>query len=91
MSRRVFCLKLKEETNGLERPPVPGALGQRIYEHISKTAWDRWIAHQTMLINEYRLNLMDAESRNFLQQEMERFLFGEGSETPPGYTPHQQE
>ncbi|KTD02873.1 protein that protects iron-sulfur proteins against oxidative damage [Legionella geestiana] len=90
MTRHVFCHKLQQNAEGLERPPLPGALGTRIFEHISKAAWSSWTQHQTMLINEYRLNLMDKEARTFLQSEMERFLFGEGSEVPPGFTPKTQ-
>jgi Fe-S cluster biosynthesis and repair protein YggX len=87
MTRTVFCEKLKKEAEGLATPPYPGALGRKIYEHISKEAWDAWLAQQTMLINEYRLNLFEQKVRAYLQQEMEKFLFGEGSATPSGFTP----
>jgi Fe-S cluster biosynthesis and repair protein YggX len=85
-SRIIHCEKLGKEMEGLDFAPYPGELGQRIYEHISKQAWQSWLNHQTMLINEYRLNLIEAKSREFLQKEMEQFLFGGGSSTPPGYT-----
>lgn len=85
MSRTLFCTKLQHEAEGLEYAPYPGALGQRIYEHISQPAWKAWINHQTMLINEYRLNLIDPKAREYLEKEMEKFLFGEGSEKPSGY------
>jgi len=85
MSNLIFCEKLKIETEALERPPYPGALGQQIFEKISKSAWQQWLNHQTMLINEYRLNMLDATARAFLATEMEKFLFGEGSEKPVGY------
>lgn len=85
MTRMIHCSKLDKEAEGLTRAPIPGELGQRIYEHISQEAWNSWIAHQTMLINEYRLSLVDPKSRAFLLQEMEKFLFGAGSDKPAGY------
>jgi len=87
MTRMVNCRYLKHQAEGLAKPPYPGPLGQRVYEEISQQAWDAWIAHQTMLINEYRLSLVDAEARKFLSAEMEKFLFGEGAEAPEGYVP----
>jgi len=89
MKRIIRCVKLGIESDGLSSPPFPNALGQRIYEHISQKAWDLWMNHQTMLINEYKLNLIDKKSRDFLMQEMEKFLFGGGAEKPPGYTSKQ--
>lgn len=83
--RLIHCIKLNKEAEGLTHPPLPGEMGKNIYEQISKEAWQMWLDQQTMLINEYRLNLMEAKSRNFLLQEMENFLFGKGSEPPPGY------
>lgn len=87
MKRTLFCQKLNQHSEGLATPPCPGNLGQRIFENISKQAWQSWIEHQTKLINEYRLNLMEAKSRQFLLEEMEKFLFGSGSAPPPGYIP----
>lgn len=87
MTRMIFCNKLQKEAEGLDFPPYPGELGQKIYQHISKAAWQAWLAHQTMLINEYRLNLLDRKAREFLTKEMEKFLFGNGSEKPSGYVP----
>ncbi len=87
MTRTVNCAKLGKEAEGLERPTYPGELGQRIYEHISKEAWQLWLRHQTMLINEYRLSAVDPKAREFLAKEMEKFLFGEGSEKPEGFKP----
>jgi Fe-S cluster biosynthesis and repair protein YggX len=87
MTRMVNCIKLNKLSEGLASPPYPGELGQRIYEQVSKAGWDLWIRHQTMLINEYRLNLLDASSRRFLSEEMEKFFFGSGSEKPSGYVP----
>lgn len=86
MSRTVHCIKLGIDAEGLDRAPLPGALGQRIYEQVSKQAWRDWVAHQTRLINEYRLSLADAESRKFLSAEMEKFFFG-GELTRTGYIP----
>lgn len=91
MTRMIDCEKLGKEAEGLDAPPYPGALGQRIYAHISKQAWQSWTNHQTMLINEYRLSLIDPKSRQFLEEEMEKFLFGNGSEKPSGYTPDARE
>ena len=83
MTRLVHCVLLKAEAPGLDRPPFPGALGLRIYEQVSREAWDRWLAHQTMLINEYRLTPFEAKARQFLAKELDKFLFGPGS-APPG-------
>jgi Fe-S cluster biosynthesis and repair protein YggX len=85
MNHLVFCVKLKKETEGLERPPYPGALGERIYNEVSKEAWRGWLKHQTLLINENRLNMTDIKSRQFLATEMEKYFFGEGSSTPAGF------
>lgn len=85
MTRMIHCVKLNKEAEGLMQPPLPGEFGKRIFEQISREAWEMWLSHQTMLINEYRLSMIDVKSRQFLLQEMEKFLFGEGSEAPPGY------
>ena len=87
MNRTVHCIKLGQEAEGLDRPPLPGALGQRLFEQVSKPAWKGWIEHQTRLINEYRLNLADAKSRAFLTGELEKYFFGGGELTSTGYTP----
>ncbi len=87
MSRTVHCVLLKKEAEGLEYLPYPGDLGQRIYENVSKEAWQQWLAHQTMLINEYRLTPIEPEARKFLVTEMEKFFFGEGSSKPKEYVP----
>ncbi|MEX0706498.1 MAG: oxidative damage protection protein [Woeseia sp.] len=87
MSRTVQCVLLKKEAEGLEYLPYPGELGQRIYENVSKEAWQQWVAHQTMLINEYRLTPIEPEARKFLVAEMEKFFFGEGSSKPKEYVP----
>lgn len=87
MSRLVNCVKLKKEAEGLERPTYPGDLGKRIFENVSKEAWQSWVRQQTMLINEYRLSPVDPKARKFLEEQMEKFFFGEGSVTPPDFKP----
>ena len=85
MGRTVQCVLLGIESEGLDRPPYPGDLGQRIFDSVSKVAWQRWLAHQTMLINENRLTPIEPKAREFLEREMDKFFFGEGSERPAGY------
>ena len=89
MSRVVQCVVLKREAPGLDRAPYPGELGKRIFDTVSKEAWGRWVHHQTMLINEYRLTPIEPKARKFLEAEMEKFFFGGGSEKPEGYKPHE--
>ncbi|MEY2342892.1 oxidative damage protection protein [Acidithiobacillus sp. IBUN Pt1247-S3] len=91
MARMVQCVKLGKEAEGLDRPPYPGPLGVRIYQEVSKEAWQAWLKHQTMLINEYRLSPIDPKSRSFLEKQMEAFFFGEGAQTPEGFVPPQQD
>lgn len=88
MTRVVHCCKLKRDAEGMLKAPFPGALGERIFNEVSKEAWNMWLSHQTMLINEYRLNLLEPKSREFLKEEMQKYFFGEGSEKPAGYTPN---
>jgi len=87
MSRMVNCVRLKREAEGLDRQPYPGELGQRIFDNVSKPAWSDWLKHQTMLINEYRLSPVDPKARKFLEEQMEKFFFGEGADTPPDFKP----
>jgi Fe-S cluster biosynthesis and repair protein YggX len=87
MPRKVNCIVLGKEAEGLDYAPYPGPLGQRIYDNVSKEAWQRWLAHQTMLINEYRLTPMEPAARKFLETEMEKFFFGGGSEKPKEFVP----
>ena len=87
MTRLIHCVKLNKEAEGLDKPPMPGELGNRIFEEVSKQAWQMWLTHQTMLINEYRLSMIDPKSRSFLMQEMEKFFFGPGSDKPAGFVP----
>lgn len=85
MPREVNCVLLKETAEGMDYLPYPGELGQRVYDNVSKQGWQQWLGHQTMLINEYRLTPMEPEARTFLEKEMEKFFFGEGSEKPQGF------
>jgi Fe-S cluster biosynthesis and repair protein YggX len=87
MARKVQCSFLKREAEGLDYLPYPGELGMRIYSNISKEAWAQWVAHQTMLINENRLTPIEPKARAFLVAEMEKFLFGSGSEKPRDFVP----
>ena len=82
MTRMVQCVKLDKEAEGLDRPTYPGDLGKRIYEQVSKEAWQMWLSHQTMLINEYRLTPIEPKARQFLEEEMEKFFFTGGAEKP---------
>ena len=87
MSRTVNCVILKAEAEGLDFGPYPGELGQKIYDNGSREAWQRWLGHQTILINEYRLTPIEPEARKFLETEMEKYFFGEGSAIPREYVP----
>ena len=89
MTRMVNCVLLGREAEGLDYAPYPGELGVRIYENVSKPAWQQWLAHQTILINEYRLTPIEPQARKFLEEEMEKFFFGEGSKRPDEYTPEE--
>ena len=87
MARMVNCIKLNKEAEGLDFPPAPGEIGKRIYESVSKEAWAAWLKHQTMLVNENRLNLADPRARQYLAKQMENHFFGEGADAAQGYTP----
>ncbi len=87
MTRMVQCAKLGNEAEGLERQPYPGDLGKRIFENISKEAWQMWLRQQTMMINEYRLTPIDPNHRKMLEEAMISFLFNEGGNEPEGFTP----
>ena len=88
MSRMVQCVKLGKEAEGLDFPPVPGDLGKRVWLEVSKEGWQAWVSHQTMLINEYRLSMVDPKAQKFLMEELEKFLFtGEEITKPEGYVP----
>jgi Fe-S cluster biosynthesis and repair protein YggX len=83
----VYCVKLGRELPGLDKPPFPGALGQRIYEQISKQAYNMWEAQRTLIINHYGLNLADPEARKILREQMEEFFFGDDARMPEGWVP----
>lgn len=87
MTRTVFCSKYKTNMEAMDRPPYPGAKGQKFFETLSKQAWQDWLAHQTMLINEKHLNMMDPESRAYLQGELDKFASGEDYDLADGYVP----
>ena len=87
MARTVNCIKLGREAEGLDRPPYPGEMGKKIFEQVSKEGWQLWVRHQTMLINEYRLTPVEPKARKFLEEEMQKFFFGEGSAVPDDYVP----
>jgi Fe-S cluster biosynthesis and repair protein YggX len=87
MPRMVFCRKYQQELEGLDMPPYPGAKGQDIYNNVSKKAWQEWMAHQTMLINEKRLNMMEMGTRVYLNEQMEKFLSGNNYDQAEGYVP----
>lgn len=90
MARMVNCVVLKKEAEGLDFAPVPGDLGTKIYESVSREAWEQWTSLQTMLINEYRLNLADERAQKLLMEKMEEFFYGQGLEPPPDYVPPEQ-
>ncbi len=87
MSRMINCVKLGREAEGLDFAPMPGELGKKIYENVSKEAWQGWVKHQTMLINENRLNLADSRARQYLAQQLQNYFFGAGADMPQGYVP----
>jgi Fe-S cluster biosynthesis and repair protein YggX len=90
MPRTVHCVKLGREAEGLDFPPYPGELGRRIYDSVSKEAWQQWLQLQTMLVNENRLNLADKKARDYLKEQTEKHFFGEGADRASGYVPKQQ-
>ena len=87
MTRMVQCIKLGTEAEGLDFPPVPGELGKKIWESVSKEAWQGWVRHQTMLVNEHRLNLADVRARKYLMEQLEKHFFGDGADAAAGYVP----
>ena len=87
MSRTVFCRKYQKDLPALAQPPFPGAKGEDIFNHVSQQAWTDWVTHQTMLINEKHLNLMDKEARKYLGEQMDKFLSGADFDQAEGYVP----
>ena len=88
-TRTVFCVKFQRELPGLDEPPFDNALGQRIYEHVSREAWKMWTEHCKMILNEYRLNPANRQDQEFIAQQLEHYFFGEGAALPPDYVPPQ--
>lgn len=87
MPRTVNCVKLGREAEGLEKPPIKGELGQRIFNEVSKEGWKMWLEHSKMLINEFRLDLMSETGQRVWMTELEKFFWGEGGKAPPDYVP----
>lgn len=87
MTRMVNCIKLGREAEGMDFPPLPGEMGQRIFANVSKEAWAGWLRQQTMLVNENRLNLADIKARKYLMEQVEKYFFGEGADKIEGYVP----
>ena len=87
MSRTVFCRRLKQDLPGLEKAPFPGALGEDVFENVSAQAWQEWLEHQTRIINEQHLNMMDMTSRTYLKEQMKKFFEGEEVDQAEGYVP----
>lgn len=87
MSHLVKCVKLGKEAEGLDYQTYPGELGKKVYDNVSKEGWKMWMDHQTMIINEYRLNPLDPKARKMIEEQMEQFFFGDGAQLPPDYKP----
>ena len=87
MARIVKWKKKKKEAEGLDYPPYPGPLGLKIFENVSKEAWSGWLEHQTMLLNEKRLSLVDPQARKYLTEQTEAYFFGDGADKAEGYVP----
>jgi len=87
VARSVVCRKYGEELEGLDKPPFPGPRGEDIFNNVSKKAWEAWQVNQTMLINEKHLNLVDAATRKYLQEEMDKFFSNEDYDKAEGYVP----
>jgi Fe-S cluster biosynthesis and repair protein YggX len=85
--RTVDCVILNKDLEGLNFPPYPGEFGKRVFDNVSKEAWDSWLKHQTMLVNENRINALDPDARKYLRIQCEQFLFGDGADKPEGYVP----
>ncbi|MBI3200427.1 MAG: oxidative damage protection protein [Polyangiaceae bacterium] len=88
MSRMVQCVKLGREAEGLEKPPFKGDLGERVFQTVSKDGWRMWLEHSKMIINEFRLDLTSEQGQRVWMTELERFFYGEGSDLPPEFKPH---
>ena len=89
MARTVQCIKLGREAEGLEKPPLKGPIGQKVFENVSKQAWTQWLEHSKMLINEFRLDLTSEKGQQIWFTEMEKYFWGEGSAAPPDFVPEE--
>ena len=89
MSGKVNCVKLGREAEALEKPPLKGEIGQKIFENVSKEAWSMWLEHSKMLINEFRLDLLSEQGQRVWMDELEKYFWGEDSQLPPDYVPQQ--
>jgi len=87
MARMVHCIKLQQELEGLDKPPIKGELGQKVFENVSKQAWRMWLEHSKMIVNEYRLDLVSPQGQKIWMDQMEKYFFGEGSAVPAEYVP----
>ncbi|HEY3594511.1 MAG TPA: oxidative damage protection protein [Polyangiaceae bacterium] len=87
MARMVHCIKLNQELEGLDKPPIKGELGQKVFENVSKQAWKTWLEHSKMIVNEYRLDLVSPHGQKVWMDQMEKYFFGDGSAAPPEYVP----
>ena len=87
VARTVQCVKFGKKMEGLEKPPLKGPLGQRIFDNVSKEAWRLWLEHSKMIVNEYRIDLLSATGQKLWMDELEKYFFGEGSQLPADYTP----
>lgn len=90
MARTVQCIKLGREAEGLEKPPIKGPIGQKVFENVSKQAWTMWLEHSKMLINEYRLDLTSEKGQQIWFTEMEKYFWGDGSAAPPDFVPEEE-
>ena len=91
MSRMVMCVKLGQKLEGLDKPPIKGELGQRVFENVSKEGWKLWVSHSTMIVNEYRLELGTPEANRIWLAELEKFFFGDGAKPPEGFVPENKD
>ena len=87
MARMVNCVKLGREAEGLEKPPLKGEIGQKVFDSVSAEAWRMWLEHSKMLVNEYRLDLMSEAGQRLWMSELEKYFWGEGAQLPPDYQP----
>lgn len=87
MTKTITCIKLGSDQEAMDFPPFPGELGERIFQNVSKRAWQSWLEQQKMLVNENRLNLADPEARRYLKEQTENYFFGDGADSAQGFVP----